>query len=145
MERPGTVVGWCFATPVALEPVLRRGVRLPRLASVVSAATRDRDLRRHVKGRPGTLARRVPRDRGWYLLVKVTNDEIQLWDHGLSQREPANAPVLSFTRESLVSVVRTGGADSYGVDARFCFADGSFIDMQLLGDPELDTFWTAVA
>lgn len=139
------VLGWCFASPVALAPAALPAARRPRLASICRAVTRERTWRRRVAGRRGTLARRVPRDRGWYLVLTVTARRVSLWDLGVTQRRMPDAPVLSFPRSSLTSVHRTGGADDHGIDARFRFVDGSFVDLKLYDGAELKQFWSAVA
>lgn len=134
--------GWCFASPVALQPA---AVGRGRVGTIVRAATRDREWHRHVGGRRGSIARQVPRDRGWYLVMTVTDVSVTVWDLGVSQRCAPERPLLSFPRPALVSVVRTGLADDFGIDTRFRFDDGSFVDLLVMPHHDLDAFWAAVA
>lgn len=76
--------------------------------------------------------------------MTVTTHRVALWDFGLSQRDVPTSAVVSVPRSALMSVRNSGRRDAFGVDTRFRFVDGSFVDLKVMEHPRMADFWSTV-
>ena len=150
-EQPATVASllevgerldaWCHVTPVALDPAVDHRGR--RFGSLLAATRTALERHRHLRGGSDSIARRVPRDHGWYFVMSLSSQRLALWDFGLSQREVPSRPTVAIDRASVEWIRPTGYRDGFGVEMRARFVDGSFIDLQALEHGRMAEVWTA--
>lgn len=129
------VQAWCYASPTLLHHDPLPGHR-PRSRF----ARTHEDLRRHIGGRRGSIARTVPRDRGWFLVLVLSADRVTMWDLGLDGAGHPDEPVFEITRAELTSIETRRSRGTGIVEVRMRFADKSFLDIDVLAGPELVAF-----